>query len=244
VIAGLRERGWPTPREQNPNGEFLTTCLVWGADAYPQVWLAKLCDTFGYEAADDQESGSASFGDNADAARVIEAIDRLRWVIGLPPQGLFPLPYKLPDDLKRALEDVTGISVRHISAEPGSAEMRAPRLLVFPSPCDQTAPEHLLSERDGRLICSCHLPRKSLLLDTMIGEQAIGLGETFTAGCGPIVVDVPLVADAFATGIFNPVGGSEKRREADERAGYVPLPVKPQREERPYIPTKWIGGGE
>ncbi len=98
VIAGLRERGWPEPREQQPNGEFITSCLVWGSETYPQVWLSQIGDCFGYEAADDQESGSGSFGDNTDAARAIEAIDRLRWVIGLPasqeegalPKGMDP----------------------------------------------------------------------------------------------------------------------------------------------------------
>ena len=48
VIAGLRERGWPEPRSQGRNGEFLVPCLVWGQGRYPVVWLAESGLVIGY----------------------------------------------------------------------------------------------------------------------------------------------------------------------------------------------------
>ncbi len=83
VIAGLRERGWPEPRSQGRNGEFLVPCLVWGQGRYPVVWLAESGLVIGYETPDDQESAHIEFDEGVLSARVIEAIDRLRWVIGL-----------------------------------------------------------------------------------------------------------------------------------------------------------------
>jgi hypothetical protein len=127
VIAGLRERGWPEPRFQPAlDGEYMVPCRVWG-ERHPSVYITDEGMVCGYVTGDDQETAHIEFAEEVSAPRIIEAIDRLRWVIGLPPQGLLPLPCKLPDHLKRALEGVTGVSVRHISAEPGSAEMRAPR---------------------------------------------------------------------------------------------------------------------
>ena len=83
VIAGLRERGWPEPVEQGPNGEYSVPCQVWrgsgGDPSYPVVWMTDDGIFCGYDA-DHQETCCIEFDEYVSVTRVIEAIDRLRWV--------------------------------------------------------------------------------------------------------------------------------------------------------------------
>ncbi|HLX18441.1 MAG TPA: hypothetical protein VKS24_24910 [Bradyrhizobium sp.] len=86
VLTGLRERGWPEPRLREPNGEHLDPWHVWGDDK-PSVWMTDCCSSSGYTTADGYESGWTEFDECVDAQRIVEAIDRLRWVIGLSDVG-------------------------------------------------------------------------------------------------------------------------------------------------------------
>lgn len=79
VIAGLRERGWPE-HGFDDDGD-----IVWRrADGGSIFFVPDESGTcVNYETADDAESGSLSFQEDVTPARIVEAIDRLRWVIGL-----------------------------------------------------------------------------------------------------------------------------------------------------------------
>ena len=87
VIAGLRERGWPEPTAYASDAS-----AEWNDPAGIDPYV--IFDVAGYVAIDYGTGGSES-GDirfDADPApsaeRVVEAIDRLRWVVGLAPRGL------------------------------------------------------------------------------------------------------------------------------------------------------------
>jgi hypothetical protein len=95
VIAGLRERGWPEPEIVPDVGS------AWWPSANPgkRPWVTffprwgPYIHQVGYGL--DGEGGHIDV--LADASRIIEAIDRLRWVIGLPPQRMSRADfYKLP----------------------------------------------------------------------------------------------------------------------------------------------------
>jgi hypothetical protein len=84
VIAGLRERGWPEPVDfaQNytgtewRNGDAVVFCVV--RDKCTEIdFVAELLSK-------DSERGRIILSGIASATRIIAAIDRLRWVIGLP----------------------------------------------------------------------------------------------------------------------------------------------------------------
>jgi hypothetical protein len=102
VIAGLRERGWPEPTSKwwpEPSSKWggdISDAFVlqWGKIEFPCVWWCPSKAAAGYETGDDLETGRLDFDDvpEVTASRIIEAIDRLRWVIGLPPCA--PEPYK------------------------------------------------------------------------------------------------------------------------------------------------------
>lgn len=81
VIAGLRERGWPEPKG-------IEGSKLWRHGSASVLWnYSANADNLNllYHAADQREAGSIFFQD-ADIPNLIETIDRLRWVIGLPPR--------------------------------------------------------------------------------------------------------------------------------------------------------------
>ncbi len=79
VIAGLRARGWPE------HGLDDNDCVVWrgiGGSILLDNDDPRPCGV-NYDTADG-EGGYLSFTAGVSPERVVEAIDRLRWVIGLP----------------------------------------------------------------------------------------------------------------------------------------------------------------
>jgi hypothetical protein len=80
VIAGLRERGWPE------HGLDDNDCVVWRGTEGGSVRFGRgeWGHVFEYGTADGSEGGRTSFADGVSPERVVEAIDRMRWVIGLP----------------------------------------------------------------------------------------------------------------------------------------------------------------
>jgi hypothetical protein len=98
VIAGLRERGWPEPSENSS-----LTCPMWQSVEYgPPVVECELQDApdnilISFEASD-RWVGEMTLGAGMAAPEIVEAIDRLRWVIGLPP---LVAPIKKPEPARR-----------------------------------------------------------------------------------------------------------------------------------------------
>lgn len=81
VIARLQERGWPEPCVRAE----MTHVTVWGfSDGRPWVALNGKTQDIDYTTADGVETGTIYFEKEfPDVSRVVDAIDRLRWVIGL-----------------------------------------------------------------------------------------------------------------------------------------------------------------
>jgi hypothetical protein len=94
VVAGLRERGWPEPGVGLEEAGYRCAEVVWGDQSHPSVWFSWWRGDYcaGWEAGDDRESGRITFDDEGlSPARVVEAIDRLRWVLGLPDRNVIRL---------------------------------------------------------------------------------------------------------------------------------------------------------
>lgn len=245
VIAGLRERGWPEPREQSPNGEFLSACFVWGSEAYPQVWLAKICDSFGYEAGDDQESGSAGFGDNTDAARIVEAIDRLRWVIGMPSDAEVDKMVRPPMGWHTALPQGHWLQINRE---------------IKPLPAPEPPLMETLEEVNRRIakafgLISDDAARRGLMVGEPLTPGAIRVAGTVD---DPYALTSREIVDAalnritrFSVELTDSVFSGKPSDAAiriagaveDNQAGLVPLPPsKPApKADPPYVPTRWIG---
>lgn len=81
VITGLRELGWPEPhgKDCSPNSP-----IFWQYGDAEVFWCPRHRE-ISFESEDRIENGEIELGE-ASASRIIEAIDRLRWVIGLLPE--------------------------------------------------------------------------------------------------------------------------------------------------------------
>jgi hypothetical protein len=79
VIAELGERGWPE------YGLDDNDCVVWRGTEGGTVRFGRgeWGHVFEYGTADGSEGGRTSFADGVSPERVVESIDRVRWVIGL-----------------------------------------------------------------------------------------------------------------------------------------------------------------
>ena len=76
VIAGLRERGWPEARIHEEDG-----CAYWARDELIIVWLKPAANRGEWDAGYCLEDETADILIASQSpSRVIEAIDRLRWV--------------------------------------------------------------------------------------------------------------------------------------------------------------------
>jgi hypothetical protein len=85
VIAGLRDRGWPE------HGLDDNDCVVWRGTEGGSVRFGRgeWGHVFEYGTADGSEGGRTSFAEGVSPERVVEAIDRLRWVIGLSARRVY-----------------------------------------------------------------------------------------------------------------------------------------------------------
>lgn len=179
VMSGLRERGWPEPLVTD-------NAVIWGALDAGHVALSN-ARIYYNGAADQAEHGEIDISDPSgeNAGRYIEAIDRLRWVIGLP------------DMAEGRWRHVTKI----VCSDPNQNDP-APDVFKMIAASNQ-------ADHTGH---ADTLRRRSAIVDWCKESDRSRRAMIRAAGEDP---DGPLVA-------LKPS---------------KPLP----REERPYVPTRWIG---
>lgn len=218
VIAGLRERGWPEPHAGAEADGFMCGEMCWSSPEFPLVWFAvtEPGPSAGYETKDDNETGRIDFDEDAVPERVVEAIDRLRWVIGLRSGIIFPLPRDARD--------------------------RPHSLMNTPSHDDCYCA--WCSEKRSAVAFGISYPDYVTRRDAAIDKALLKLKHELTHET--LAGGDPLPADARLEGGARSLFQNMVRRVGIDPDGplvaMTPSKLAPG-PDQPYMPTRWIGGG-